>query len=82
MGVKQLQHACQTQPAQVQNEQHKSDTNDTSAIRKRYKRQDCDKNDTIATRVKKFDFDNNKSQNIFSNPYISYMANERLQKEE
>ena len=28
------------------------------------------------------DFDNDKSENIFSHPYISYMANEILQGEE
>ena len=39
-------------------------------------------NDMSATRVKKFDFHNNTSENIFSHPYISYMANERLQGEE
>ena len=39
-------------------------------------------NDTSATRVKKFDFDNDTSENIFSYPYVSYMANERLQGEE
>ena len=32
--------------------------------------------------MKKFDFDNGMSQNIFSHPNISYMANERLQEEE
>ena len=34
------------------------------------------------TRVTNFDFDNDTSQNIFPHPYISYMANERLQEEE
>ena len=29
----------------------------------------------------KFDFDNVTSENMFSHPYISYMANERLQGE-
>ena len=32
--------------------------------------------------MKSFDFDNDTSENIFSHPYISYMANERLQREE
>ena len=32
--------------------------------------------------MKNFDFDNDTSENIFSHPYISYMANERLQGEE
>ena len=34
------------------------------------------------TRVNKFDFDNDTSEIIFSHPYISYIANERLQGEE
>ena len=32
--------------------------------------------------MKNFDFDNNTSKNIFSQPYIYYMASERLQGEE
>ena len=39
-------------------------------------------NDTSATRVKDFDFDNDKSENTFSYPYIVYMTNERLEGEE
>ena len=31
---------------------------------------------------KNFDFGNDTSENIFSHPYISYIANERLQREE
>ena len=38
--------------------------------------------DKSDTQVKNFDFDNHKSENIFSYTYISYMANERLQREE
>ena len=34
--------------------------------------------DTSATRVKNFDFDNDTSENIFSYPKISYIANVRL----
>ena len=45
-------------------------------------RHECDTNDTIATRVKSVDFDNDTSENIFSHHYISYMANERWQGEE
>ena len=37
--------------------------------------------DTNATPVKKFSFDNYTSKNIFSHPYIYYMASERLQAE-
>ena len=32
--------------------------------------------------MKNFDFDNGTSKNIFSHPYIYYMASERLQGEE
>ena len=42
----------------------------------------CYMNDTSATRVRNFDFDNDTSENIFSHLYISSMANERLQGEE
>ena len=48
----------------------------------RHKRHECDTSATRTTRVKSFDFDNDTSENIFSHPYISYMANERLQREE
>ena len=36
-------------------------------------------NDTSATRVKNFDFDNDTNENIISYPYISYVAKEKLQ---
>ena len=48
-------------------------------------RRKCYTNDTSAartTRVRNFDFDNDTSEYILSHPYISYMANERLQREE
>ena len=35
-----------------------------------------DTNDTSAKRVKNFDFGNDTSENIFSHPQVSYMANE------
>ena len=38
--------------------------------------------DANATQVKNFDFDKFTSENISSQTYISYMANERLQGEE
>ena len=44
-------------------------------------RHECYTNNTNPTRVKNFDFDNGTSENIFSHPYISYTANERLQGE-
>ena len=36
-------------------------------------------NKTSAARVKNFDHDNDKNENIISHRYISYMVNERLQ---
>ena len=54
----------------------------TSATRVRHEQHVCNKNNTIATRVKNFDFDNDMNENIFSHPYINYKANERLQGEE
>ena len=51
------------------------DTTDTSVTRVLL-------NDTSATRVKNFDLNNDTSENVFSHPYISYMANERFQGEE
>ena len=55
------------------------DTSTTSATRVQH---ECYTSDTIATRVKNFDFDNDTSKNIFSHPYIYYMASEKLQGEE
>ena len=59
--------------------QHKCDT---SAARTTQVRHDCYTNDTSMTRVKNFYLDNDMSKNIFSHPYIYYMASERLQGEE
>ena len=44
-----------------------------------HERQECN---ASATRGRKYDFDNDRSENILSHPYIRYMANERLQEEE
>ena len=41
-----------------------------------------DTNDASATQMKNSDFDNDASENTFSQPYIGYMANERLQRKE
>ena len=35
-----------------------------------------------AARLEHFDFDNDTSKNIFSHPYIYYIAGERLKEEE
>ena len=56
-----------------------SETSNTSVTRVRH---ECYTNDTSATREKNSDLDNYTIENIFSHPYISYMANERLQGEE
>ena len=56
-----------------------ADTSDTSATRVRH---ECYTNGRSATRVKNFDFDNDASENIFSDFYIYYMTSERLQREE
>ena len=58
------------------------DTNNTSATRVRQKQRECYTNNTSATLVKNFDFNNDSGENIFPDPYISYIANERLQGEE
>ena len=47
-----------------------------------HERHECYTNNTSATRVKIFDCDDDTSENIFSQPYISCMVNERLQGEE
>ena len=55
-----------------------SDTSETRATRMQHV---CDTSDTSATRVKYFDFDTDTSKNIFLQPYIYYMASERIQGE-
>ena len=68
-----------------------TDTTNTSATRATRMRRECYMNDTSLTRVlqerhecytsENFDFYNDTSESICSHPYISYMANERLQGE-
>ena len=68
-------HECNTSATlgtRVQHEQHKCNT---SATRVRH---ECYTNNKSVTRVKNFDFDNGTSKNIFSHPYIYYVASERL----
>ena len=50
---------------------------DKSATRTTRVRHECYMNYTSAAGVKNFDFDNDTSENIFSHPCISYMANEK-----
>ena len=62
--------------------QQEGNTSETGATQVQHK---CYTNDTSATQmtqIKNFDFDNEMSKNIFSHPYIYYMASERLQGEE
>ena len=56
----------ETRATQVQ---HKCDISDTSATQVLHEQ-------TKATRVKNFDFDNDTSEKMFSHPYISYMKND------
>ena len=71
-----LKHEHQTRATRVR---HECDMSATQTIPVRH---ECYMSDTNATRVKNFDFDNETSENIFSHPYIYYMASERLQVEE
>ena len=59
--------------------QHEWDTSNTSATPVQH---ECYTNDTNAPQVRNFDFDHDTSENVFSHPHISYMANERLQGKE
>ena len=53
---------------------HEQHDYNTSATRVRH---ECYTNDTSATPMKNFDFDKDTSENIFSHPYISYIANQK-----
>ena len=55
---------------------------DMNVTRVRYERQECYTNDTRCDKSGKFNFDNDKSKNIFSHPYVYYMTSEGLQGEE
>ena len=60
----------------VRHKRHKCNMSETEATKVRHEF------DTSATRVQNFNFDNRTRENIFSHPYMSYLANERLQGEE
>ena len=81
-----LQHECQTRATRVRLERNECDSNNASAWRVLHEQQQCNKSATRTTQVrykwKKFPFDNDTTENMFSQPYISYMANERIQGEE
>ena len=65
---------------------------DTRATRERHEWHECDTSETwttrvghgcyTKTRVKNLIFDNDRSENMFSHSYISYVANEKLQGEQ
>ena len=44
----------------------------------RHNQDECYTNDTSATLVKKIDFGNDTSKNIFSHSYIYHMSSQRL----
>ena len=71
-------HECNTIVALATRVRQKCDT---SAVLRAQVRHECYTNVTSVTPVKNFDFDNDMSKNIFSHPYIFYMATERLQGE-
>ena len=54
---------------------------ETRAARVRPEQLECNRNDKIATRVINLGSNNDTIENKYSHPYISYMANERLQEE-
>ena len=68
-------HECDTSDTNVTRVQHYPHEWDTSATPVQH---ECYTNDTSAIQVKNLDFDNSTSKNIFSHPYIYYMASERL----
>ena len=80
--AKHERHECDTNATQLRHERHEWDTSATPVLNERHDcdtsatrmRHECYTNDTIATQVKNFDFDNNTSKNIFSHPYVYYMA--------
>ena len=71
MPVQHKYNKCNTSPTWVRHKQHECRMIVTRVQSK------SDTNDTNATRVKNFDFDNYMSDNIFSQPYISYMEKEK-----
>ena len=76
-----MQHECDTSDTSLTWVRHKPHKYDTSATRTAQMRHECYTNNTSAKRVKDSHFDNNKNENIFSHPYIYYMASERLKGE-
>ena len=77
--MQQERHECNTSATLATPVQHEWNMSNTSPTQVQH---ECYTNDTSATPLKNFDFDNDMSKNIFSHPYIYYMASERLQGEE
>ena len=63
---------------QVLHKQHKCNMSATQMTQMQHK---CYNNSTSMEQVKNFDFNNEMSKNTLPHPYISYVANERLQGE-
>ena len=73
----------------MRHKQHECNTSETqatrvgvSAILTTREQHETYKNEASVTRVKNFGFANNTTENIFSHPYISYIAIEILQVEQ
>ena len=69
-----VRHEWDTSNKSVTRVLHERHECNTSATRVRH---ECYTNDTSMTRVKNFDFDKDTSENIFSQTYISYIANQK-----
>ena len=79
--AKKMRHECDTSNTSETRARHERNEYDTSPTPTTRMPHECYTNDRSAKRVKKSDFDNDTSGNIFSHPYVYYMANERLQGE-
>ena len=67
------QHGCDTSETRVTRVQNECNTSATGTTQVRHK---------CYTSGKKFDVDSNKSENVFSHSFITYIENKRLQCEE
>ena len=74
-----MRHECKTNETRMKRVKNQCNPSATQTTWLQCK---CYASNTSATRVKHFDFDNDKSENIFSHPHFYYMASERLQGEE
>ena len=75
-------HKCDTRATRTIQVQHEGNTSERWQHECNTRQHKCYTNNTSATLVRNFDFDNDTSENIFSHLYISYTANEGLQREE